>query len=116
MRRARARASARQYEFPERRQVRIEVVKSGFEHLDPGVVDDARPGHRELGADVEQRMLGVDEGFPDAFGDRTCQNDSEMGVELVQIAHRRDPGRVLGQPAAVGQSGRAVVTGARVNP
>ena len=104
-----------QDELLEWRQAGIQRIEGGFERLHPRIVDDARGRHRELGADVEQRVLRVDEGFTNCIRERIGEDDPEIGVQLVQIPHRRDPGRVLGQTAPVGEAGGAAVAGARVD-
>ena len=113
VRRAGARPAARQNELPERRQSGIEGIESGFERLDPGIIDDAGGRHRELAADVEQRVLRVGEGFADSVRERVGENDPEIGVQLVEIPHRCDPGRVLGHSAAVGEPSASVVPSSR---
>ena len=108
-------AAAGQDELLERRQTGVEGIESGFERLDSSLVDDRGAGHRKLGPDVEQRVLHVDEGFANGVRQRVGEDHPEIGVQLVEIPHRRDPRGVLGQTAAVGEPGRAVVAGAGID-
>ena len=58
-------------------------------------------------------MLHVDEQLAHAAGQRLAQQQADVRVELVHIAHGRDAQVVLGHARVVAQAGAAVVAGAR---
>jgi len=75
-----------------------------------GEAENLREATGRVGASGLGLRLGLVE-----YRERVGEDDAETGVELVEIAHRRHPGRVLGQTAAVGKPGGAVVAGARID-
>jgi hypothetical protein len=57
-------------------------------------------------------VLDGDQQLADVVGQRFGQQQAEVGVQLVDVAHGLHAQVVLGDAAAVGQAGRAVVAGA----
>jgi hypothetical protein len=116
------RRSAGQHEGIERRLGRARRVDLGLEPGDlrrrdaePPVVR-ARPGHGDVGAEVEQvvldaRKLGIERGVR-----RHGARDPDRRVGLVHLAQRDDAERVFRRPRAVGERGFARISAARVDP
>ena len=120
----RSRCAARKDERPQFVQRLVEVVAPAFEPddvvgLDPqlrvlGVLDD---GAREIGADIEQVVLDVDEHRDDVVGQPARrQSHSDLAVGLVDVGVRDQAQVDFGRLAQVAEARRAVVAGTRVNP
>ena len=84
-----------------------------LETRDVGVGDCGVPGNRQLAAQVEEIVLDAREAVDDGVRQRFGEQETQRRVELVDIADRVDPRRILRHARAVAQARRAGVARAR---
>ncbi len=106
-------AAGRQDEFLQPGQLRV-VVGQRFIKLQQGVVlEQFIAGNGQLATEVEQLVLHIDQQFAHVVGQGLAQQQADVGIELVHIAHGVRAAAVLGDARVVAQARAAVVSGAR---
>ena len=111
MRKRRAAGPARQDEFLQRRKIRIERFDGGFEALHVRIGDGRETRDGELAPQVEEIVLDGGQEVADRGGKIFGEQQPQRRIELVDVADRCDPRRVLGHAGSVAQSGRPGVSG-----
>ena len=107
--------ACRQDEFLQARQLRV-VVRQRLVELQQGAVLQQRKArHGELAAEVEELVLDVDQQLAHLGRQWFAQQQAEVRVELVHVAHGVRAAAVFGYPGVVAQAGAAVVAGAGGN-
>ena len=90
------------------------MVGQGFVQRQHGFgLEQFKARDRQLTAQVEQLVLHLDQQGADFIGHGLAQQQADVGVEFVHIAHRVDAQAVLGDALVVAQAGGAGVAGAR---
>jgi len=108
-------AAAGQDELRQPRQGRVVVRQPRVQARHLHVLQHRVAGNAQLAAEVEQVVLDVHEVPLHFVGQGLGQQQAEVRVELVDVAHRLHPQRVLARARAVAQAGAAVVAGARAD-
>ena len=79
------------------------------------VLEQLVAGDGNFTAQIEQFVLHIDQHGAHILGQRFAQQQADVRVQLVHIAHGMRAGAVLGNPGVVAQAGGAIVAGARGN-
>jgi hypothetical protein len=87
------------------------VVRERVVELQQGIVlEQLETRNRQLAAEVEQLVLDIDQQLAQVLRQRLAQQQTDVGIEFVDIAHRVRAAAVFRDPGIVAQSRGAVVT------
>ena len=110
-----SRATAREYEFLEAREVVVEPIEVPLESFDKLGADRTMPWNAELPAEFKQIMLHFGQAIAYLRGNRVAgEYEANRTIRLVNRAIGFHAHAVLGCAAAIAEAGRAIVAGACV--
>ncbi len=101
---------AREDEFLERREFRIERLDGGFESLDVNIRNCPVPRNGQFAPKVEEIVLDRRQQFPNRGRDFQGEQEAERRVELVDVAYRSDSCSVLAHARSVAEAGGAGIS------
>ncbi len=108
------RRSAGKDEFLQTAEIRAELVGAAFEAGDIVFADQLLARLAKLGADVEKVVLHREQYLLQRAVFELAQDETDARVQFVDLTHAMHARIVLDAPRAVGEPGRAVVTGTRI--
>src|SRR4051812_41673314 len=115
MRESRRATAAGENEILERRQRRVERVELALQPGDVRFADQRVAGYRQLAAEIEEIVLDRGQRLAERGGKLLREQHAERAVELIDVADRRHASGILRRSRSVGETGRAVVAGTRVD-
>ncbi|MNZ82864.1 hypothetical protein D3C78_1015730 [compost metagenome] len=101
-----------QDELLQARQLGV-VVRQGIVELQQAfVLEQLVAGNRQFAAQVEQLVLDIDQQRAHVLRQVLAQQQADVRIEFVHVAHGVGPSAVLRNPAVVAQAGGSIVAGA----
>ncbi|MPM98871.1 hypothetical protein SDC9_146061 [bioreactor metagenome] len=104
--------AGRQDELLQARQLRVVVGQRVVELQQRIVLEQLIARHGQLAAQVEQLVLDVDQQVAHILGHWLAQQQADMRVQFIHIAHGMRAAAVLGNAGVVSQAGGSVISGA----
>lgn len=101
--------TAGQDEFLQRRQIGVVMRQQGVQPGNLRLADQCVARNAQFAAQIEQLMLDGKQLRPQVRRQRLAQQQAQMGVQFIHIAHGLDAGMILGHTAAVAEPGAAVI-------